>query len=466
MPIPSTIPVPSPSEIKALLFPNGKMNPPALPNIWQAKALLTPPGSTTVGGTPRDELIAAIFTYDCTTTVPLLRAQLYALESLKYFDLLFASDSGSNLWWSLQSDPSMPDDPPTKISSAFTSSIVVPAPSLFASEFTHVGSWKTVGRQSHAFSGRRTANPSTWIWLDAQRNRYRRMMNVDSSNDFGLPILGSFYFVDFTTFDPLVRSDLPTLFAEASKDTPGVLAIRTYRDLASAMVSPELGGGIACKFTDIQSILPGLEAVNPGAVPPKWTDSVHSQCFMMGQDSYPYYCQLWYDWNRGCQVTVFVQKTGGDEYEGRFDEFLPKGRVGPAVIYRWSGTQWEAVCSQANGGFVPMPVPDFVTAGRATCRASFRGSDYFGDLTIWSVALGDQNSGWSDFWYWFDHAGRGVIFSLAPARSLTLIDYQTFDQNPAIPADVFKDPTPSIPACADNNLMALSARPRFRPIHH
>jgi hypothetical protein len=69
------------------------------------------------------------------------------------------------------------------------------------------------------------------------------------------------------------------------------------------------------------------------------------------------------------------------------------------------------------------------------------------------------------FLYWFDKNNRGVIFSLAPASSLTLIDYQTFQQDTQIPADIFIDPTALIPACAAANVEALNQRPKFKLPH-
>jgi hypothetical protein len=397
MSVPSKIPVPSPDAIKKALFRDGTKSPPLLPMVWRAKVLVTPPGGVVIDGTQRDELFAGILTYDFSTAVPLLRAQLYALESLAYFDLLFGSDQNINMWWTLTSNPTTPDGQPNGIGTAVQSDVVVPTLDSISSQFKHAGSWNVVGKHSHGFSGKKSAQPSTWIWQEAESNLYRRIMNVDPSNDFAWPIFGSFYFVDFTTFEPLAGSNLPDIFGRAPKGAPAALmSIRTFGSLASVMASQEAEGGITCIFGDIQSILPGLEPGNQAVAPPQWTSRVQSQCLMIGQDSYPYYCQIWYDWNRGCQVTVFVQKDNSDDYNTRFDEFLPKGQVGPAIIYTWTGTEWDAACSQADGGFVPMPVPDFVKVGDGKCRASFKGSAYFGELSMWTVALGDQTK-WSDF---------------------------------------------------------------------
>ena len=49
--------------------------------------------------------------------------------------------------------------------------------------------------------------------------------------------------------------------------------------------------------------------------------------------------------------------------------------------------------------------------------------------------------GGSIFWDWFDGDFNGIIFSLAPASSLTIIDYQTFDRKPTFESCVFDEPT-------------------------
>ncbi|CAN7511953.1 hypothetical protein [Mesorhizobium caraganae] len=459
MSVQSTISVKSPEEIKNGLFPDGTKTPPTFPVAWQANVLLTPPGGTTIGGNSVDSLIAGRLTYDGSDT-PTLRAQLYSLDGLEYFDFLFSSDGGKHLFWRLSSNPARPDDPPTAKGGATEVDAAVPTVASFSADFAHQGTWMVLEKKSHAFSGRRTAGPYTWVWQEAETGAFRRMMNVATSNDFGWAILGSFYFVDFTTFEALPRTKLPDLVMSLPKDTDGTrVPLKTYYDIASAMAE----GGVQCDFTNAAALINGLVPVDTELTAPSWTDSVKSECFMIGQDNYPYYCQIWYDWSAGNQITVFVQKDVQGNYSTRFDEFLPRGKVGPAVVYEWAANSWVASCSSKGGGFVPMPVPDFVSAGGGRCRAKFEGSSYFGDLSIWTVALGDQ-SRWSDFWYWFDNRNRGVIFSLDPASSLTLIDYQTFLQNEPIDSAIFKDPTGSIPACSQENLVLLELRPAFRPL--
>jgi hypothetical protein len=183
---------------------------------------------------------------------------------------------------------------------------------------------------------------------------------------------------------------------------------------------------------------------------------------MIGQDTYPYYCQVWYDWTRGSQVTVFVQKDDAGLYAVRNDEVLPKGAVGPVVVYSWDGSRWIPACCQANGGVVPMPAPNFVEMGSGRCRALIQNNPYFGNISIWTVALGDNQGQWaSDFWYWFNDRQQGVVFSLAPAGSLTIIDYQTFVQNGSIEACVFDDPCSAVPSCSGSQMMRARKTLKF-----
>jgi hypothetical protein len=180
---------------------------------------------------------------------------------------------------------------------------------------------------------------------------------------------------------------------------------------------------------------------------------------MMGQDTYPYYCQVYYDYTiNQSQTSVFVTQgtVGSNLYNSRQDMVLPLGTLGPALNYDWNdaNSQWDAGCyspggiNPPSGGVVPMPVPNFVQAGGGLCRAVVQDNPYFGpgQVTIWSVMLAGQ-SGSSDFWYWFDSQQRGVVFSLAPAASLTMIDYQTFVQNPVFQSCIFDEPTSGLPIC-------------------
>jgi hypothetical protein len=466
----STIIVPSPDDIASLLFPDGNRSIPSLPSTWTANVLLTPHGGVNIAGIVTDQPAAARISFDASSgTARHLRVQMFLLESRLYFDWFFTTKNRSNSWWYLESDPANLETPPSQTHGPYASSAEVPTTDfLLKGQFKHVGTWNVIGKKSHAFSGRKTAQPSTWLWLNAATSLPRRMMNIDSSNDFKLAVIGSYYFVDFTTFEADTGS-LDGLYAQLPKGPPQPNSkMLTLADLFAGMSTLPPSQHTKCTLTEIQAVLPGIVQVSGTEVPPKWTDAVESQCFMIGQDDYPYYCQIYYDWNQGCQVTVFVQQDNTGKYQVRFDEFLPRGKVGPAIVYDWTDGSWKPACSQKDGGVVPMPVPNFVEVAEGACRAAFQNSDYFGNLTIWTVALGNAQT-WSDFWYWFDSSQKGVIFSLAPARSLTIIDYQTFVQNPTLDSGKFYDPTNEIPVCASNSLEFALRRPAFKmPIllHH
>jgi hypothetical protein len=478
------IPVPSPQNIQNQLFPNGVLSPMSLPKVWSAQALLTPFGglsSSTIS--PGDQLVIANLTYESISpTEQLMRVSLYALESLYYYDFMFHTSNGRTNWWWLVSNPNTPNSLPTQIFGPFATAANVPAQDfLRGNGFSHVGAWRVQGRPCNAFSARRGTHPdsnnpgnavpnaATVLWFDAGSNRPTRLMNIDHGNDFRIAILGAYYIVDLPSFTSLTSSTLGEVYKLCSQRAGTTSAppspMVTLADVLAAMARPPGGSQVSCTISQIQALIPGLSQAPARISPPSWTDRVNSECYMLGQDTYPYYCQLWYDWNFGAQVTVFVQQDTNGSYTTRFDEFLPKGSLGPAIGYQWNNSSWAPVCCQAGGSVVSMPVPNFVQAGNGRCRAILKGNPYFGDMSIWSVMLGDPKSGWADFWYSFNDKQQGVIFSLAPASSLTIIDYQTFVQDGNIDACVFDNPCANLPACQPE-VMAAQAKMRFRPLFH
>jgi len=173
----------------------------------------------------------------------------------------------------------------------------------------------------------------------------------------------------------------------------------------------------------------------------------------------PYYCQLWYDWERGVQVTVFVQKDDTGAYSRRFDQMLLKGAAGPAIVHSWNGSQWTPSCCVPKGSGVGMPVPNFVERAQGSCRAVLKHHPHLGNLSIWSVVFGNSN-----FWYWFDEQNRQLLFSLAPPHSLTMIDYQTFVRDAVIDAHIFENPCTQLPPCDEPKTAVVQNRPIFIPI--
>lgn len=450
--------VPSPDEIKARLFPHGNVPCPRLPTIWNARALLVPPGGTQVGLAPRDELFAASLTYDASTPdTQFLRAKLYALESLAYIDLLFRTTSAGSEVWLLSSRPDVENDVPDAAFGPIPVKTKVPNVNGLAQfGFNHAGTWQVLGRARDAFSGRKAASPGTWFWFDSGSNRIGRIMNVAQSNDIGIPVLGSFYIIDFPRFSVEESSNIQAIFAKCANAQPTQIQTDcvTLADLLVLFANVPQQLAKKCSLADIQGLLPGFKPGSTAQTVPSWSNQVTSECFMIGQDLYPYYCQVWYDWTAGAQLTVFVQQDAGGNYNQRFDELLPKGKVGPAIVYNWNGASWDLACCQAGQSVVPMPVPNFVQVGHGKCRANFLNDPYYGNTSFWSVVLGGGGGSTADFWYTFDEQQRGVIFSLSPAGSLTIIDYQTFVRGAAIPACMFVDPSAQVPSCNAAQLVA------------
>lgn len=451
----ANIPIPSPPQIMKDLFPNGLTAPLGLNACWTAKVLLTPfsSGTVSVAGGPSDQVTIGQLTYEAAAGFQLMRAGLFLLESQVYFDYLFLSKNGVNQWWALVSDPANPDVLPTAAFGPYECAATVPLPNFLADYgFSNVGRWEIHGEPAIAFSARREAQAGTWVWFDAQDKQPSRMMNVDSVNDFQIPILGAYYLADFPKWTSMPATNLQQVLAACPQGTsqPGPSLMLTLSDIEKAMSGSSAGQGQLCSLAQIQAQISGISYPAKAPITPAWTDKVSSVCYMVGQDIYPYYCQLWYDWNAGMQVTVFVTQDAGGTYTQRQDMYLPKGQVGPAANYVWNGDEWTTNCCTADGGVVPMSVPNFVQVAEGQCRAVIADNPYFGDLSIWTVQLGVQGGTTSDFWYWFNDAMQGVVFSLAPAGSLTLIDYQTFVQNGDIPAAYLDSPCNGIPVCGSD----------------
>src|SRR5262249_58419603 len=106
-------------------------------------------------------------------------------------------------------------------------------------------------------------------------------------------------------------------------------------------------------------LIPGISNQTTGIKPPSWTSRVNSDCYMIGPHTYPYYSQVWYDWDRGTQVTVLVQQDEAASYTHRFDEILLKGTAGPVGVYLWDCAPWN---SAGCGGQTNLPkaLPAFV----------------------------------------------------------------------------------------------------------
>jgi hypothetical protein len=375
--------------------------------------LLTPPGGIEHPAVrPGDQLAVGNLTYDATNRAErLMRVNLYLLESLQYYDFLFRKSGQGTEWWWLISNPSDPNGLPGEAFGPYaTPSIVPPLDFLASKHFLHVGTWDVLTRSRDAFSGHnRDKAPPTWYWFDNGSNHLARIMNIDIRNDFAVAVLGAYYLVDVPTFQPSAASNLGEVYRRCphAGGRPPLRPMVTLTDLLTAMAAPPSGAQISCSLKQIQALIPGISCPVRAIKRPAWTNRVSSQCYIIGQECTPHYSQVWYDWNRGAQVTVFVKQDAGGQYTRRIDELLLKGTVGPEIHYSWGGTLWKPDCCNPKGAGVPMPVPDFVARDGGRCRAVLSNNSYFGNLSIWSCKLefGDRRG---NFWFWFNDRQRGV----------------------------------------------------------
>jgi hypothetical protein len=142
----------------------------------------------------------------------------------------------------------------------------------------------------------------------------------------------------------------------------------TQSDILLAMSTPPFGRQVKCTLEQIQALLPAIASPPRRIKRPVWTHRVNSECIMIGQETQAYYSQVWYDWDRGTQVTVLVRHENG-AYNQRLDDILPKRAPGPSIPYAWNGAQWTPQCCDPEHPGVGMPYPNFVERGRLGATA-------------------------------------------------------------------------------------------------
>jgi hypothetical protein len=84
-------------------------------------------------------------------------------------------------------------------------------------------------------------------------------MNVDTPNDFEIPILGAYYFVDLPTIEPPTSAPLRDLYkqcATATSGGPPPSAMVTQSDILLAMSTPPFGRQVKCAMKHIKRCFP------------------------------------------------------------------------------------------------------------------------------------------------------------------------------------------------------------------
>ena len=339
------IQVPSPKEIHKRFFPNGVKRPVKLPTSWSANVLLTP-------GDDRELACARIMVGKGAEGQRLMRVQMFLIESLHYHDLFFVTEKEQTKWWYIVSNPSSIEEQPKDIYGPFDCHSHVPADNFLKTNgFSHVGSWSVHGKASNAYAAKRASqypdasSTASWYWHESASNKLIRIMNTHNLNKYYVAIIGAYYLIDFTNFKITPRLNLRELQCrcqQAIKGSNTPSRMRTLADILGTLSNPPSGYQTPCNADQIAAIMPGLSFTNQPQTSPRWTDQVQSEMVMLDQDLDPTYCQVWYDWAYGCQVTVQVY---GDL---RIDYFMPKEKLGHRVYYNWDGKKWVPSCYDAG----------------------------------------------------------------------------------------------------------------------
>lgn len=438
--------IPSPERIARELFEDPSPSIPEFPSAWNAQLLLTPFGGSGHAATgANDQLLVANINVDTTRPgLHLMRANLYLLESLQYFDFLFVTTQDKTQWYWLVSDPARPNLGPRAAFGPFdTSAVVLTRDFLKQRGFVYEGSWRVVKGKCHNFTESDAGAVGTHFSFRSDGGELRRITNIDPTNPYRTALIGAYFLLSTADFKDGPSCDLMDVFEFCrgnARPTQPPSPMVTQDDVNAAFAHPPNGEQTPCSMKDINAVVGGLSVPDAGAIePPVWNDTVEIFCYMLAKQSPTFYSRIWYDWNYGCQLAVFVYGPRGT-YDTRLDEYLPKGFVGPSFTLAWKQNTWTPDCVDFTGGDVPMPVPNFVSAGQGRCRGRISNSDLAPEnITIWSVALADDSGVWTgNFWYWFDDRARSVVFSLAPPHELTLVDYQDFKPGVEIDPAIFQ----------------------------
>jgi hypothetical protein len=133
---------------------------------------------------------------------------------------------------------------PAKAIGPFSTSLEVP-PINFLSRnaLKHAGTWRIRGRSCHAFSGCKQAMAGSWFWFDPASGDLTRIMSIDPTNDFQIPLLGAYYLADFPRVTKLRASNLQAIYQGCADAVPPAapdLPIATLSEILAAMASPLL----------------------------------------------------------------------------------------------------------------------------------------------------------------------------------------------------------------------------------
>ncbi len=411
----------------------GGSQPVDLPMQWQGVALLTPFSDT--------QLLICEITYDW--YIQSMRVTVYGLED-GYIDFFF-TPSGAYLV-----ESATPGGPPTAYYGPYDTDVNTPAPGFLAGKtLPALGTQQVLTQncvwwiaQTIGTNGYQNPPPHHQIEVSNLFN-YRvdnglpwRMMFVNQTNDFRIPIIGTACLVHFPTFDAVTATDLGAYRESAEKEAKAGahLKFETGPDLEHAMQVSKPDFSRDQLLARIQQLIPGIEPP-PGSAPlPYWPERLYMTALTTLTDkpaSYP--TAVRYDWSIQRMLTEF--SAGPDTL---LDTYLTGDRT---YLVEWNTATGTHKClKQLPVGLLK---PNWPTVDGGLVKGLINNNpDLSPGKTTQITVLPSQPPRY--FWIWYTTQNEAVTFIEVPQLAdvmLILTDYFDYNGNPP-PFDpgVFKIP--------------------------
>lgn len=465
----------SPQEVRDFFMTESDVPPPEFVP-FSGSALLTPYGQT--GHQSDNQLIVASMGFSYTQYIRRFGVFLYQPELQVKTHIVFYSESNTaqNYWIVYQNDrPVLTGE--TKLS--------VPYQQSLGQKATYYrGIWPILSQdcmhfmmpcnKTPAMPGSPARPYGSWFSFSAATNNLTRIVNIAANNGPNMPVLGSYFMVNFAqefdakVFDGTLDSGVP----------PGVPrwenSLVTQQDLNLLMSKGDAVSTPASE-AEIGAVLPGFKArpsladlpdnwkkpANPYKTGlPYWSETVEIVGATLGEYADPFFTRIYYDSAKKRQRSAFTgwpdRPPVADPYDYRQDTVLYDDYFNN-VSYHWNAVNasWEFKnCVPVKG--IGYPRPNFPERIGASVLGMITGNPAFGlapgeQLFITSGYMsrkteqGDYRSAFIDWWR---EDMTGVFFieaetSTPPQHALSLIDYIDFVRDLSLPDNAFEDP------CAD-----------------
>ncbi len=341
------------------------------------------------------------FVYDA--TVPAMRASVTGVES-GHVDLLITAEDSYRL--------TGPRDAPSSCISV--GPVFKPPSRQWLSEPARcVGSGAVASRLLDWWTLPTENKTATWIWYRSDTRLPWRTTRIKASADPA--VIGRYAMANFTTFEPLARTNLGSLreFCRAGNPAPHASGAKTARDL---MAQP---AGRAEAANDPAKLIAGLDTrACTGLQPPHWPARFRMTAIMLSTDFGlgPYPTEVYYDWDNKAQLTR-LHDPENPASPATLDGLLSEGS-GYHIVRDGSAV---ASCERAYPGIVRR---DWMTHDQCRCRGVVRNNPAFArNETVAIFSCPVEPSG--VFWAAYGANGRPISFrstAVTPA-GLTFADY-------------------------------------------